>query len=430
MEKHNKLTNYIIFRCKTVYKIKDPNLANEGEKQIEWASHNMPVLKSLEKEFSKLRPLENVRIGACLHVTKETGVLMTVLLAGGAEIALAGSNPLSTQDEVAAELVRRGVHVYAWRGETEEEYYWALNKVYEFKPNITMDDGGDLTVLFHKNKASNVWGGTEETTTGVHRLKALERDGLLLYPIIAVNDAKTKYLFDNRYGTGQSALDGVIRATNVLISGKTVVVVGYGWVGRGIALRARGLGARVIIVEADPIKALEAVMDGYEVMNMDEASVRGDIFITATGNTSVIRAEHMKKMKDGAILANAGHFNVEVSVQDLESLSKSSYEVRKNVKAYVLQNGKRIYLLAEGRLVNLVAAEGHPSEVMDMSFSLQALSVKYLVENKDKLKKMVYNVPEDIDKLVAILKLQSMGINIEKLTEEQVRYLKSWSLGT
>mgnify|MGYP001773104628 CR=1 FL=1 len=413
-----------------MYKIKDPNLADEGEKQLEWARYNMPVLRSLEKEFSKSRPLEGVKIGACLHVTKETGVLMTVLLAGGAEIALAGSNPLSTQDDVAAELVRRGVHVYAWRGETEDEYYWALDKVYEFKPNITMDDGGDLTVLFHKNKVSGVWGGTEETTTGVYRLKALEREGLLLYPIIAVNDAKTKYLFDNRYGTGQSALDGIIRATNMLISGKTVVVAGYGWVGRGIAMRARGLGARVIVVEADPIKALEAVMDGYEVMNMDEASVRGDIFITATGNTSVIRAEHIKKMKDGAVLANAGHFNVEVSVQDLQSLSKSSYEVRKNVKAYVLQDGKRIYLLAEGRLVNLVAAEGHPSEVMDMSFSLQALSVRYLVENKDRLKKAVYNVPEDIDKLVATLKLQSMGITIEKLTEEQEKYLKSWSLGT
>jgi adenosylhomocysteinase len=413
-----------------MYKIKDPNLANEGEKQLEWARYNMPVLRSLEKEFSKSRPLEGVKIGACLHVTKETGVLMTVLLAGGAEIALAGSNPLSTQDDVAAELVRRGVHVYAWRGETEDEYYWALNKVYEFKPNITMDDGGDLTVLFHKNKASSVWGGTEETTTGVYRLKALEREGLLLYPIIAVNDAKTKYLFDNRYGTGQSALDGIIRATNMLISGKTVVVAGYGWVGRGIAMRAKGLGARVIVVEADPIKALEAVMDGYEVMNMDEASVRGDIFITATGNTSVIRAEHIKKMKDGAVLANAGHFNVEVSVQDLQSLSKSSYEIRKNVKAYVLQDGKRIYLLAEGRLVNLVAAEGHPSEVMDMSFSLQALSVRYLVENKDRLKKAVYNVPEDIDKFVAMLKLQSMGITIEKLTEEQEKYLKSWSLGT
>ncbi|MEM3833521.1 MAG: adenosylhomocysteinase [Thermoprotei archaeon] len=419
-----------MLRCRVVYKIKDPSLADEGERQIEWARYNMPVLRSLEKEFSKSRPLEGVRIGACLHVTKETGVLMMLLLMGGAEIALAGSNPLSTQDDVAAELVRRGVHVYAWRRETEDEYYWALNKVYEFSPNITMDDGGDLTVLLHKNKASNVWGGTEETTTGVYRLKALEREGLLLYPIIAVNDAKTKYLFDNRYGTGQSALDGIMRATNMLISGKTVVVAGYGWVGRGIAVRARGLGARVIVVEADPIKALEAVMDGYEVMNMNEASIRGDIFITATGNTSVIRAEHMRKMKDGVVLANAGHFNVEVSVRDLELLSKSSYEVRKNVKAYVLQDGKRIYLIAEGRLVNLVAAEGHPSEVMDMSFSLQALSVKYLVENKDRLKKAVYNVPEDIDKLVATLKLQSMGVTIEKLTEEQEKYLKSWSLGT
>ncbi len=413
-----------------MYKIKDPNLADEGAKQIEWARSNMPVLRELESEFMRSKPLKGVKIGACLHVTKETGVLMMTLLAGGAEIALAGSNPLSTQDEVAAELVRNGVHVYAWRGETSDEYYWALNKVYEFSPNVTMDDGGDLTVLFHKNKARNVWGGTEETTTGVYRLKALEREGLLLYPIIAVNNAKTKYLFDNRYGTGQSAIDGIIRATNMLFSGKTVVVAGYGWVGRGIAMRAKGLGARVIVVEADPKRALEAVMDGYDVMSMNEASPKGDIFITATGNTSVIREEHIKMMKDGAVLANAGHFNVEISIQDLENLSKNSYEIRKNVKAYVLHDGRRIYLLAEGRLVNLVAAEGHPSEVMDMSFSLQALSVKYIVENKDKLKIAVHEVPEDIDRLVAMLKLKSMGINIEKLTEEQERYLKSWALGT
>jgi adenosylhomocysteinase len=413
-----------------MYKIKDPNLADEGARQIEWARYNMPVLRELENEFARSKPLKGVKIGACLHVTKETGMLMMTLLAGGAEIALAGSNPLSTQDDVAAELVRNGIHVYAWRGETADEYYWALNKVYEFNPNITMDDGGDLTVLFHRNKARNVWGGTEETTTGVYRLKALEREGLLLYPIIAVNNAKTKYLFDNRYGTGQSAVDGIIRATNMLISGKTVVVAGYGWVGRGIAMRAKGLGARVIIVEADPIRALEAVMDGYDVMSMSEAASRGDIFITATGNTSVIRAEHIKIMKDGAVLANAGHFNVEISLQDLEKLSKNNYEIRKNVKVYVLQDGRRIYLLAEGRLVNLVAAEGHPSEVMDMSFSLQALSVKYLVENKDRLKVAVHEVPEDIDRLVATLKLKAMGINIEKLTEEQEKYLKSWALGT
>jgi adenosylhomocysteinase len=413
-----------------MYKIKDPNLADEGARQIEWARYNMPVLRELENEFARSKPLKGVKIGACLHVTKETGMLMMTLLAGGAEIALAGSNPLSTQDDVAAELVRNGIHVYAWRGETADEYYWALNKVYEFNPNITMDDGGDLTVLFHRNKAHNVWGGTEETTTGVYRLKALEREGLLLYPIIAVNNAKTKYLFDNRYGTGQSAVDGIIRATNMLISGKTVVVAGYGWVGRGIAMRAKGLGARVIIVEADPIRALEAVMDGYDVMSMSEAAPRGDIFITATGNTSVIRAEHIKIMKDGAVLANAGHFNVEISLQDLEKLSKNNYEIRKNVKVYVLQDGRRIYLLAEGRLVNLVAAEGHPSEVMDMSFSLQALSVKYLVENKDQLKVAVHEVPEDIDRLVATLKLKAMGINIEKLTEEQEKYLKSWALGT
>jgi adenosylhomocysteinase len=413
-----------------MYKIKDPNLADEGARQIEWARYNMPVLRELENEFARSKPLKGVKIGACLHVTKETGMLMMTLLAGGAEIALAGSNPLSTQDDVAAELVRNGIHVYAWRGETADEYYWALNKVYEFNPNITMDDGGDLTVLFHRNKTHNVWGGTEETTTGVYRLKALEREGLLLYPIIAVNNAKTKYLFDNRYGTGQSAVDGIIRATNMLISGKTVVVAGYGWVGRGIAMRAKGLGARVIIVEADPIRALEAVMDGYDVMSMSEAAPRGDIFITATGNTSVIRAEHIKIMKDGAVLANAGHFNVEISLQDLEKLSKNNYEIRKNVKVYVLQDGRRIYLLAEGRLVNLVAAEGHPSEVMDMSFSLQALSVKYLVENKDQLKVAVHEVPEDIDRLVATLKLKAMGINIEKLTEEQEKYLKSWALGT
>lgn len=410
--------------------VKDISLAPRGKKQIDWAESNMPVLRKIMLEFEKKKPLEGIRIGACLHVTKETAVLIKTLAAGGAEIALAASNPLSTQDEVAAALASEGFHVFAWRGETSNEYYWAISKILDYKPQITLDDGGDLTVEAHKKGLTEIIGGTEETTTGVIRLKAMEEQKALKYPIIAVNNAKSKFLFDNRYGTGQSALDGVIRATNILIAGRTVVVAGYGWVGRGIAMRARGLGARVIVVEVDPIRALEAVMDGYEVCDMPEAARKGDVFITATGNINVIRGEHIELMKNGAILANAGHFNVEISLKDLEELAIDSYNIRDNLKAYVMGDGRRIYLLAEGRLVNLAAAEGHPSEVMDMSFSLQALSVKYILENRDELEPRVYNVPEDIDKKVASLKLESMGVKIEKLTEEQKKYLKSWELGT
>jgi adenosylhomocysteinase len=415
----------------TGYRIRDPSLAREGRMQIEWAEMHMPVVVELRRRYSRERPLEGVRVGACLHVTKETAALVRTLLAWGAEVYLAASNPLSTQDDVAAALVEDGAHVYAWRGMSPDEYEWAIAQVAAAEPHIVIDDGGDLHVFIHEKRgdvARKVIGGTEETTTGVIREKALEREGRLLYPIIAVNNALTKFMFDNRYGTGQSAVDGILRATNILIAGKVAVVAGYGWVGRGIALRLRGMGARVIVVEADPIRALEAVMDGFDVMSMNEAASLGDIFVTATGNKSVIRREHMEKMKDGAILANAGHFNVEINVGDLEELAVSKRRIRPYLDEYKLPDGRRIYLIAEGRLVNLVAAEGHPSEVMDMSFANQALAVLYLLENKGKLEAKVYDVPRSQDEEVARLKLETMGISIEKLAPEQIRYLKSWKL--
>lgn len=417
------------------YKVKDPGLADQGMLKIEWAERHMPVLMLYRRKFGKTKPLKGVRIGAVLHVTKETAVLMKTLYEAGAEeIVLAASNPLSTQDDVAAALVKYGIRVYAWRGETTEEYYWCIKQVIESHPDIVLDDGGDLHATLHKDYldiASSIIGGTEETTTGVIRLKALEREGLLKYPVIAVNNAYTKYLFDNRYGTGQSTFDGILRATNILIAGKVVVVAGYGWVGRGIAMRARGLGARrVIVTEVDPIKALEAVFDGFEVMPMKEAAKIGDIFITATGNKAVIRKEHMELMKDGAILANAGHFNVEIWIPDLESLAVSKRKIRENVIEYKLKDGRRLYLLAEGRLVNLVAAEGHPSEVMDMSFANQFMAVKYLYENRGKLPPKVMNPPLEIDQAIARHKLETMGIKIDELTPEQIEYLKSWRLGT
>ena len=415
------------------FKVKDVGLAKDGWIQIEWAEKHMPVLMKIRREFEKNRPLEGIRVAAVLHVTKETAALVRTLKAGGAEVWLAGSNPLSTQDDVAAALAEDGIKVFAWRGQTSEEYYWCIEKVASSQPHVVMDDGADLHAYLHSKGIEvgrKVIGGTEETTTGVLRLRALERDGKLLYPVIAVNDALTKYLFDNRYGTGQSTIDGILRATNILLAGKVVVVAGYGWVGRGIAMRARGMGARVIITEVNPVRALEAVMDGYEVMPMSEAAKVGDIFITATGNKDVIRTEHFELMKDGAILANAGHFNVEISVSELEKIAVSKRIVRKYVAEYTLRNGKRLYLLAEGRLVNLVAAEGHPSEVMDMSFANQAYSVKYLIENKGKLPTKVYKVPDEIDEYVAKLKLESMDIKIDTLTEEQRRYLSSWQLGT
>ena len=414
------------------FKIKDPSLAPQGGLLVEWASTHMPVLNQIRRQFEKEKPLADTMIGACLHVTKETAVLIEALTAGGADVALCGSNPLSTQDEVAAAMAEKGVNVYAWRGETTEEYYWCVNKVIDHKPLITLDDGADLVGTIHKKRSEalkNVKGGTEETTTGVMRLRAMEKAGALKYPIIAVNDAYTKYLFDNRYGTGQSTIDGIVRATNLLLAGKNFVVCGYGWCGRGLALRARGMGANVIVTEVNPVKALEAVMDGFRVMPIDKASVTGDIFVTTTGDVSVIRKEHILKMKDGVILANSGHFNVEISIPDLESISSSKRTIRPNLEEYSIRDGRKIYLLAQGRLVNLAAAEGHPSEVMDMSFANQALCVKYLVE-KGKMKPKVYSVPKKIDELVASLKLRAIGVEIDELTEEQKRYLATWEAGT
>jgi len=433
------------------FKVKDLTLAEEGKLKIYWAEKHMPVLTLLSRKLEREKIFKDVTIGACLHVTKETAVLVLTLKKAGAEVYLAASNPLSTQDDVAAALAEEGIHVFAWRGMSKRDYYESIAHVIKASPDLTMDDGADLTACIHglyyngkgeeldivssiigseRNIAEKVIGGTEETTTGVIRLKALENRGKLLYPIVAVNDSYTKFLFDNRYGTGQSALDGIMRATNILFAGKTVVVAGYGWVGRGIAARARGLGAKVIIVEVDPIRALEAVYDGFYVMNMRQAAKLGDIFITATGNTSVIRKEHFLLMKDGAILANAGHFNVEISLEDLESISKGKKEIRKNVVEYTLKNDRKLYLLCEGRLVNLAAAEGHPSEVMDMSFANQVMALLYLFKNRKKLKVKVYRLPISIDKRIARLKLNTLGIKLEKLTKEQKKYLKSWEIGT
>ena len=410
-------------------KVKDLSLSKEGRLKIEWAEAHMPVLMELRKKYQDSRPLKGYRISAALHVTKETAVLIETLRAWGAEIFLVPSNPLSTQDDVAAAIAEGGVTVKAWRGMNEQEYFGAIRDAARASPDIVVDDGADLHVTIHEEMPSvgkNVIGGNEETTTGVIRLKALEASGRLLYPVVAVNNALTKYLFDNRYGTGQSTIDGILRATNVLLAGKRVVVAGYGWVGRGIAMRARGMGARVIVTEVDPIRALEALMDGFDVMSMAEAAPIGDVFITATGDINVVRREHILVMKDGAVLANAGHFNVEVSVQDLESIAKSKREIRPNTVEYTLTNGRRVYLLAEGRLVNLVAAEGHPSEVMDMSFANQALAVLYHVNNRGRLQPKVYDVPLEQDQEVARLKLRTMDINIDELTPEQVKYLRSW----
>lgn len=411
------------------FKVRDVSLAGEGRKIIEWAEVHMPVLMELRRRYSGDKPLSGVTVAACLHVTKETAVLVRTLKEWGANVYLAASNPLSTQDHVAAALVEDGVNVFAWRGMSESEYFWAIERIASANPDIVIDDGGDLHVTLHEKMediARNVWGGTEETTTGVIRLRALEKSGRLIYPVIAVNDAYTKFLFDNRYGTGQSTVDGILRATNILIAGKTAVVAGYGWVGRGIAMRLRGMGARVIVTEVDPIRALEAVMDGFEVTTMKEAAKRGDIFVTATGNRDVIRREHMELMKDGAILANAGHFNVEINIKDLESLAVSKRRIRPYLDEYKLKDGRRLYLLAEGRLVNLVAAEGHPSEVMDMSFANQALATLYIKRNKGKLEPRVYRVPVDQDREVAMLKLKVMGVEIDTLTPEQKKYLESW----
>jgi adenosylhomocysteinase len=413
-------------------KVKDLTLASKGHLQIEWASKHMPVLNEIKERFLKEEPLKDITLGACLHVTKETGVLAETFLAGGAKVALCGSNPLSTQDDVAAALADKGVNVFAWRAQTTEEYYWCVERTLDFEPTVTLDDGADLVGTLHSKRTealAKIKGGTEETTTGVLRLRAMEKMGALKYPIIAVNDAYTKYLFDNRYGTGQSTLDGILRATNILFAGKNFVVCGYGWCGKGIAMRAQGMGANVIVTEASPVRALEAAMNGFRVMPIAQAAVIGDIFVTATGDTSVIRKEHMQKMKDGTILANSGHFNVEINPKSLEEIAKAKRNIRPNLDEYTLGDDRKLYLLAEGRLVNLAAAEGHPSEVMDMSFGNQALCVEHLVKNK-RMPPKVYKVPKEIDETVAELKLNAMKIEIDELTDEQKKYLTTWEMGT
>jgi len=416
------------------YDVKELKLAAAGRKRIEWAEREMPVLRMIKNRFKKQKPLKGVKIACCLHVTTETANLMITLKEGGANVRLCASNPLSTQDDVASSLVRDfGIPVFAIRGENRRIYYKHIKDVLDMKPDLTMDDGADLVSTIHKAKPEefpNIIGGSEETTTGVIRLRAMAKDRVLRYPIIAVNDAYTKHLFDNRYGTGQSTIDGILRATNILFSGKVVVVGGYGWCGRGIAMRAKGMGGRVIVCEVDPLRALEASMDGYEVKPIEEAAKIGDIFITATGDIEVIGKRHFLKMKDGAIVCNSGHFNVEIDLVSLKKLSKSVREVRKEVMEYKLKNGKSIFVLAEGRLVNLSAAEGHPASVMDMSFANQSLCSEYMVKKGRTLKADVYSVPEDIDKNIARLKLKSMGVKIDTLTPRQKKYLSSWEEGT
>jgi adenosylhomocysteinase len=414
--------------------VKDLKLAGQGELRMEWAARFMPVLQSIKKRFAADRTLRGVRIAACLHVTSETGNLMRVLQAGGAQVALCASNPLSTQDEVAAALVRYDrVPVFAVKGENNATYYRHINQVLDIRPHVTMDDGADLVSTIHsrrKNLLAAIVGGTEETTTGVIRLKSMAGRQVLRYPIIAVNDAKTKHFFDNRYGTGQSTLDGILRATNVLLAGLNVVVAGYGWCGRGIAFRAKGAGAKVIICEVDSLKAIEAVMDGFQVMTMAQAAPQGDIFITVTGNKGIIRGEHFRRMKDGAIVANSGHFNVEIDIPALAKLSRRKRPIRPFVEEFILRNGRRINLLGQGRLINLAAAEGHPAMVMDMSFANQALSVAHLIRSRRSLENQVYPVPVKIDEQIATLKLKSMGLAIDRLTPEQKRYLAEWQEGT
>lgn len=416
------------------YDIKDIKLAEKGKLRIEWAEMDMPVLRMIRERFKKEKPLKGVRLSACLHVTTETANLMITLKEGGAELALCASNPLSTQDDVASALVKYyKIPVFAIKGEDRDTYYKHIYQALDLKPHITMDDGADLISTLHKEKKellSGVLGGTEETTTGVIRLKAMAEDRALKYPVIAVNDAYTKHLFDNRYGTGQSTIDGILRATNRLLAGSIFVVCGYGWCGKGVAMRAKGMGARVIVTEVDPLKALEAVMDGFDVMPIIEAAKIGDIFITVTGNINVISGKVFSKMKNGAIVANTGHFNVEIDIEGLNKLSKSKRVIREFVEEYTMKDGRRIYLLAEGRLVNLSAAEGHPAAVMDMSFANQALSAEYIFKNAKKLEKKVYPVPEEIDREIAKLKLESMGIKIDMLTKEQDKYLHSWQMGT
>ncbi len=414
--------------------VKDLTLAPGGVLRIEWADRQMPVLAAIRERFGRERPLEGFRVSACLHVTTETANLARTLEAGGADVVLCASNPLSTQDDVAAALVEEyAVSVFAIRGEDNDTYYSHIEAAVDHRPQLTMDDGADVIGYLHskrRDQLGDIVGGTEETTTGVIRLKALEAQGDLGFPIVAVNEAKTKHLFDNRYGTGQSTIDGIIRATNVLLAGRRFVVAGYGWCGRGIAMRAKGMGSHVIVTEVDPMRALEAAMDGFEVMPMQRAAEVGDIFVTVTGDKSVITRTHIERMKDGAILANSGHFNVEIEIPALRELADSTRVARENVEEFALGDGRRLYLVGEGRLVNLAAAEGHPASVMDMSFANQALSAEYVVANADELEPRVYDVPEEIDREIARLKLESMGIEIDRLTEEQVRYLASWDEGT
>jgi adenosylhomocysteinase len=415
------------------YDIKDPSLVDEGKLRIEWAGKEMPVIKLIKQRFAKEKPLQRIRISACLHITTETANLAMALKEGGADLVFCASNPLSTQDDVAAALVDYGIPVNAIKGEDNKTYYKHIITALEHKPQLTMDDGADLVSTLHKEYTElihNVIGGTEETTTGVIRLRNMAKEGKLGYPLIAVNDAQTKHFFDNRYGTGQSTIDGITRATNILWAGREVVVCGYGWCGKGIARRAQGLGAQVIVTEVDPIRALEAVMDGYRVMPLLEACQVGSIFITASGDMNVIDKAHFLQMKDGAIMANSGHFNVEINIPALESLAKSKRRIRPYVDEYSLADGRRIYLLGEGRLINLAAAEGHPASVMDMSFANQALCLEYLAKMRGKLKPDVYSVPEEIDKEIGRLKLASMNITIDSLTKEQQKYLQSWEAGT
>ena len=416
------------------YDVKDLALAEKGARRIAWARSSMPVLRMIEERFAKEQPLKGIRVSACLHVTCETANLMRALKTGGAEVRLCASNPLSTQDDVAAALVKEfGIATFAIRGEDKETYYKHIHATLDAKPNLTMDDGADTIGVIHsqrKELVADVIAGTEETTTGVIRLKSMERDGVLLYPIIAVNDADTKHFFDNRYGTGQSTLDGILRATNLLLAGKRFVVCGYGWCGRGVASRARGMGANVIVVEVDPLKALEAVMDGFTVLPMLEAAKQGEIFVTVTGNIHILRKEHFAVMPDGAVVCNSGHFNVEIDIPALEGLSVSHGLARDEVEEYRLGDGRRIYVLSEGRLINLAAAEGHPASVMDMSFANQALGSEYAVKNKGKLEIRVHRVPKAIDAEIARLKLETMGIKIDSLTDEQKKYLASWEMGT
>lgn len=409
--------------------IRDINLAPEGQLKLDWVQAHMPLLNMVRAEFEKEQPFKGKKVAICLHLEAKTGYLGKVVQAGGAEVCMVASNPLSTQDDVVAALVKSGIRVYAWHNASDEEYHMHLNKALDFHPELIIDDGGDLVSTLHGERPEQlkeILGGCEETTTGILRLRSMEQDGTLKFPMIAVNDAFCKYLFDNRYGTGQSVWNGINRTTNLVVAGKTVVVAGYGWCGKGVAMRAKGLGARVIVTEIDPIKAIEAIMDGFSVMTMEEAAPLGDFFITVTGNLHVIRKEHIALIKDQAILANAGHFDVEISKEDLAEAAVSKRTVRNNIKEYVLSDGRKIYLLAEGRLVNLAAGDGHPAEIMDMTFALQALSLKYVHEQSHKLSHKVYDVPEEMDKKVALMKLESLGIKIDHLTKQQKDYLAHW----